>query len=124
MALPSQFCRKPYANNHNHMFLLPTKIQLRAKVHVKISILTTKPASVIWITIGSDYLTPLYVGPHLGPIQNSNFWNVFFKESNVLSFIFSFIMMAAENRFTVSIRRHGWICLALLNVGFAEGSDI
>jgi hypothetical protein len=28
-------------------------------------------------------------------------------------------MMAADKRFTVSVRRHGWICLALWIVGFA-----
>jgi len=47
--------------------------------------LTTKPASVIWIAIGSDLLTPQYGGQQLMPAHNSQFMIHLLRKSNILS---------------------------------------
>jgi hypothetical protein len=63
------------------------RICLNSHFHFQKSILTTKPASVIWVTNGSAKLMPQYVGSQPKPIHNSAFSKRMLRKSNTLSLI-------------------------------------
>jgi hypothetical protein len=46
------------------------RIYLNPQFHLKKSLLTIKPASLITLGIGSVYLMPRYVGPEMIPVGN------------------------------------------------------
>jgi len=58
----------------------------------------------------------------LALIGLQGFFETQYSWANLLWYAIFFVigyMMAADSRFTVSVRRHGWICLVLWIVGFA-----
>jgi hypothetical protein len=62
------------------------RICLNPQSHLQKSILTTKPASVIWMGIGFVELMPQYMGPQLMPIHNSYFSVI--RTEKTMSYLF------------------------------------